>query len=223
MSSSDQQQPPSAPKALSSISFSDAIKLRRSIYALNNTSPISNEKIVQIVKDAMHHVPSSFNSQSARLLVLLGADHTKFWEMAMSCHHEAAGSDTAKWERTNPRMEGLKKAYGTIVFYEDSATVRQFQDKFPAYHDIFPEWSVQSGGMHQFVLWTALEAEGLGANLQHYQVVESVSKKASEIWGVDKDWDMAAQLVFGGVEDGGRPTEAKEKKSTDETVKVFGA
>lgn len=203
--------------------FLDAIKLRRSIYALNNTSPISNDKIVQIVKDTMNHVPSSFNSQSARLLVLLGAEHIKFWDMAMSSHHTAAGSDTAKWERTRPRMEGLKKAYGTIIFYEDAATVRQFQAKFPAYHDIFPEWSVQSGGMHQFVLWTALEAEGFGANLQHYQVVESVSKQASEIWGVDGDWDMAAQLVFGGVEEGGRPMEAKEKKSTDETVRMFGA
>lgn len=120
-------------------------------------------------------------------------------------------------------MQGLRKAYGTILFYEDSATVRQFQDKFAAYHDIFPEWSVQSGGMHQFVLWTALEAEGLGANLQHYQVVESVSKEAAGMFGVPESWDMAAQLVFGGIEEGGRPTEAKEKKSTDETVKVFGA
>jgi len=171
----------------------------------------------------MTHVPSSFNSQSARLVVLFGADHRRFWDMAMSCHHAAAGADDAKWARTKPRMEGLRKAYGTVLFYEDRGTVRAFQDKFPAYRDIFPDWSVQSGGMHQFVLWTALEAEGLGANLQHYQVEPSVAEKARKMWGVSAEWDMAAQLVFGGVEEGGRPVEAKEKKSTDETVLVFGA
>jgi predicted oxidoreductase (fatty acid repression mutant protein) len=77
-------------------------------------------------------------------------------------------------------------------------------------------------GMHQFVLWTALEAEGLGANLQHYQIVESVSTRAADMYDVPKSWDMKAQLVFGGVKEGGRPTEPKEKKSTDETLKVFG-
>lgn len=141
----------------------------------------------------------------------------------MTEHKAAAGSDTAKWERTQPRLEGFKKARGTVVFYEDAATVREFQDKFPALKEVFPEWSVQSGGMHQFVLWTALEAEGLGANLQHYQIVKSVSEKAAEMFGIPKDWDMAAQLVFGGIEEGGRPMEPKEKKSTSETVKVFSS
>jgi len=77
--------------------------------------------------------------------------------------------------------------------------------------------------MHQFTLWTALDAAGLGANLQHYQIVESVVTRAAEMYKVPESWSMQAQLVFGGVAEGGRPTEAKPKKSTDETVKVFGA
>lgn len=61
--------------------------------------------------------------------------------------------------------------------------------------------------MHQFTLWTALDAAGLGANLQHYQIVESVVTRAAEMYKVPESWSMQAQLVFGGVADGGRPTE----------------
>jgi predicted oxidoreductase (fatty acid repression mutant protein) len=50
--------------------------------------------------------------------------------------------------------------------------------------------------MHQFVLWAALEAEGFGANLQHYNPV--VDRKVQEHWNVPLDWSLKAQLVFGG-------------------------
>lgn len=84
------------------------------------------------------------------------------------------------------------------MFYEDDATVSEYQNKFAAYKDIFPAWSEHTSGIHQFVLWTALEAEGLGANLQHYQTVASVSQRASEMYDIPKSWIQKAQLVFGG-------------------------
>lgn len=49
--------------------------------------------------------------------------------------------------------------------------------------------------MHQFTIWTALEAEGLGANLQHYNPL--IDQKVAETWGIDSDWVLNAQLVFG--------------------------
>lgn len=42
--------------------------------------------------------------------------------------------------------------------------------------------------MHQYMLWTALEAEGLGANLQHYNPLPN--QKASEIWKIPLQWDL---------------------------------
>lgn len=69
------------------------------------------------------------------------------------------------------------------------------QDRFAAYADKFPIWATQSDAMHQFTIWTALEAEGLGANLQHYNPL--IDQKVSEEWGIDKDWELNAQLVFG--------------------------
>lgn len=72
--------------------------------------------------------------------------------------------------------------------------------------------------MHQFALWVALEAEGFGANLQHYNPL--VDQKAQEHWGVPLEWKLRAQLVFGGR--AGEPGE-KEVKPLEERVFVHGA
>jgi len=50
--------------------------------------------------------------------------------------------------------------------------------------------------MHQFAAWTALEAEGFGANLQHYNPI--IDDKVRAQWNVPEDWNLRAQLVFGG-------------------------
>jgi predicted oxidoreductase (fatty acid repression mutant protein) len=50
--------------------------------------------------------------------------------------------------------------------------------------------------MNQFTLWTALEAEGLGANLQHYNPI--IDERVAAEWDVPLGWSFRAQLVFGG-------------------------
>ena len=60
-----------------STSFNEAVKARRSIYALSASSPISDAAITTIVNEAVKHSPSSFNSQSSRAILLLGEEHTK--------------------------------------------------------------------------------------------------------------------------------------------------
>lgn len=49
--------------------------------------------------------------------------------------------------------------------------------------------------MHQFAVCTALEQEGLGANLQHYNPL--IDARVAAEWGVPEDWELSAQLVFG--------------------------
>jgi predicted oxidoreductase (fatty acid repression mutant protein) len=58
--------------------FFDFLKERRTYYQLNKEAPISDKEISDIVEQAFFHVPSSFNSQSTRLVVLLDKDHDKF-------------------------------------------------------------------------------------------------------------------------------------------------
>ena len=49
--------------------------------------------------------------------------------------------------------------------------------------------------MHQYVLWTALEAEGLGVNLQHYN--PPIDKRIESDYDVPETWSLKAQMVFG--------------------------
>lgn len=89
-------------------------------------------------------------------------------------------------------------------------------DSFPLYKDNFPVWSDHTNAMHQYVIWTALEAEGLGASLQHYNpLIDSAVQKE---WNIPENWKLIAQMPFG------KPLAApgdKEYKDVDARVKIF--
>ena len=92
--------------------FKDAVKHRRTIYGLNKTSPIDDKKIEEILNLAIKEVPSSFNSQSARLVVLLKDEHDKFWDIVSTILKVHVPED--KWEHTASRMKMFADAYGTV-------------------------------------------------------------------------------------------------------------
>lgn len=72
--------------------------------------------------------------------------------------------------------------------------------------------------MLQFAVWVALEAEGLGANIQHYNPI--IDAKVADEWKIPSSWKLAAQLVFGGRTG---PAGDKEFKPVEDKFKVFGA
>jgi predicted oxidoreductase (fatty acid repression mutant protein) len=92
------------------------------------------------------------------------------------------------------------------------------QDNFALYADKFPGWATQSNAMTQLAIWTALELEGLGANLQHYNPL--IDAKVQAEWKVPEDWVLNAQLVFGTPT---APAGDKEFAPIEDRVKVFGA
>lgn len=51
------------------------------------------------------------------------------------------------------------------------------------------------GSLIRISAWTALEEEGFGANLQHYNPL--IDDKISSTWGVPQTWSLKAQLVIG--------------------------
>ena len=81
------------------------------------------------------------------------------------------------------------------MFFTHRPSIKQQEESYPSYADKFGHWAEQTDGMHEFVLWTALEAEGFGANLQHYNPV--INQKVAAQWGLPEDWELDAQLVFG--------------------------
>ncbi|WP_422657423.1 nitroreductase family protein [Paenibacillus sp. EC2-1] len=199
-----------------STDFNTALKNRRSYYAISKDPVISDDRIQEIVNDAVKHTPSSFNSQSARVLVLLGEQHDKLWNLTEEVLREVVGGSDEKFSSTAQKMAGFRAGYGTVLFFEDSSVIANLQENFALYADNFPIWSLQSSGMLQFVVWTALEAEGLGASLQHYNPL--IDEKVRLEWNLPESWKLLAQMPFG------KPTAEpgeKEFQPLEDRVKIF--
>jgi predicted oxidoreductase (fatty acid repression mutant protein) len=58
-----------------------AVKYRRTVYGLNDKSPVPDERILEIVREVALTSPSSYNTQPGRIIVLLGAPHKKLWDI----------------------------------------------------------------------------------------------------------------------------------------------
>ena len=189
---------------------------RRSIYALSNQLPVSNDDVVKLVEHAILHTPSAFNSQSARIVVLFGDDHNKLWDITEETLKAIVG-DEEKFKGTKDKIAGFRAGAGTVLFFEDKGVVRSMQEAAPLYADKFPIWSHQTSAMHQYVIWTALASLDIGANLQHYNPV--IDQKVAEEWNIAEDWELNAQMVFGAIE---QPAGDKAFKPVEERMKVFG-
>ena len=51
--------------------FAEAMAHRRSYYSIGSDSPVLDEEIVHVIREAVKNVPSAFNSQSTRIVLLL--------------------------------------------------------------------------------------------------------------------------------------------------------
>jgi len=60
----------------------DAIADRASIYAISHSSPIPDDRIVEVVSHCLKHAPGPFNVQSARVILVLGDEHYRLWDIA---------------------------------------------------------------------------------------------------------------------------------------------
>lgn len=193
------------------------VEKRRSIYALDAQLPVANAEVVKLVEHALLHTPSSFNSQSVRLVVLFGADHHKLWQITEDTLR-AVVNDDEKFESTKQKIDGFKEGAGTVLFFEDRNVIRGMQEAYPLYAEQFPIWAHQTNAMHQYVIWTALASIDIGANLQHYNPI--IDQQVASTWKLSDDWELNAQLVFGAIK---QPAGDKEFQSIDERMQVFGA
>ncbi|MGO1512577.1 MAG: nitroreductase family protein [Psychrobacter sp.] len=189
---------------------------RRSIYALSDELPVANDEVIKLVEHAIMHTPSSFNSQSTRVVVLLGDEHQKLWDITENALHKIV-DDEENFKSTKKKIDGFKAGAGTILFFEDQSVVKALQEKAPLYADKFPVWAQQTCAMHQYVVWTALASIDVGANLQHYNPI--IDQEVADTWDISEDWELNAQIVFGAIE---QPAGDKTFEPMEERLKVFG-
>lgn len=180
---------------------------RRSYYDIDNDietlTSISDDKIRETVEFAVMHVPSPFNSQSSRAVLLLGDEHKKLWITAKDILQKIVAPE--HFAVTESKIDThFAAGYGTVLFYEDMEVIEGMQKAHPLYSENFPVWSQQTSGMLQFAVWTMLEDLGLGASLQHYNPL--IDGEVAQMWHINPKWKLIAQMPFG------NPTREPEEK-----------
>lgn len=178
------------------MSFLGHIKQRRTIYAVGKNVALTPEQIESVIKEAVNHSPSAFNSQTSRIVTLFGESHLQFWNIVRETLRKIVPE--AAFEGTNTKINSFAAGYGTVLFYEDQDVVKSLQEQFALYADNFPVWSEHSSAIAQFAVWTALSEQNIGASLQHYNPI--VDAEIAEIFDIPANWKLRAQLVFGSIE-----------------------
>lgn len=194
--------------------FNSVIKNRRSIYGINKEVSISDEKIQEIINYAVMHTPSAFNSQTARLVLLFGNNHDRLWDITKESLSKTQTAE--RFVLTDEKINSFRNGYGTVLFFEEMTIIEGLQKQFPRAKENFPVWAQHSSGMVQFVVWTSLEMEGLGASLQHYNPL--IDEEVKKQWSIPVNWKLIAEMPFGNPI---APAKEKEFQPIEMRVKVI--
>ena len=184
--------------------MSEAIKLfenRRSIYAIGNELPISEEEVTALIKAAGKASPSSFNSQTSRVVILMDDAHQKLWNIVEKTLEPLTPAEA--FPNTQAKLASFAAGKGTILFFEDMDVVRSLQEQFALYAENFPIWSDQSAGIAQHAVWVALAEANIGANLQHYNPI--IDEEVAATWNIPANWKLTGQMPFGSIESSAAP------------------
>lgn len=175
--------------------YKQAIKNRRSHYAIKKSSIITESKIIENVEYALKHTPSAFNVPCQAVAVLFGICHEQLWTITMETLRKIIPKES--FAKTEEKIRSFGMGYGTVLFFNDEDVIRDLQSNYTLYKDNFPIWAEQSVGMLQSNVWTMLEIEGLGASLQHYNPL--IDEEVKRFFDVPKSWKLVAQMPFGDV------------------------
>lgn len=178
---------------------------------------VADSRVVELIDELLTTMPSPFNVQSARVVLLLGDHHREVWQLVA----EALRSILPE-ERFKVSKEKIDRSFasghGTVLFYEDTAALNHLRENYPLYADNVEIWSEQSSGMLQFAMWTALEEFGYGASLQHYNTL--IEYSIVERWHINPDWRLIAQMPFGAPVD--TPPQREQRSLPQSRRVVFG-
>lgn len=194
--------------------FLHTIINRRSIYGLGRDITLKKDILIGKIEAVAKMVPSAFNGQSARVVILLDNHHKRLWEIVSQTLQAIVPAE--KFAATEQKISAFSEAYGTLLYFIDTQTVANQQEKFPLYQEKFPVWAEQENGMVQFALWSMLSENLIGANLQHYNpLIDDAVKKE---WNLPADWQLTAQMPFGNIK---QPPAEKTFIPLEEKVRVF--
>ncbi|MDL2252603.1 nitroreductase family protein [Ruminococcaceae bacterium OttesenSCG-928-I18] len=173
--------------------FLEAVRKRQSIRVLGKPIAIDDRELVRLLGELIMNLPTANNMQSTRMVLLLGEEHNKLWDIVLETLKKQPGSNIG--ERTEKKLAGFKAGHGSILFFDDEAVTREYMQKYPLYTDQFPLWALQQNGMLQFAVWTALADKEIGASLQHYNPL--INEAVKQAWNLPEPWELYSQMPFG--------------------------
>ena len=174
--------------------FVQAIGHRRTCYHLGPHQLVATDEIIDMLDTVLLNIPSAFNGQSTRLVLLMGEHHLRLWEIVKQRLAEIVAS--GNFERTREKIDSCFAAgCGTILFYEDTRVVEQQKREYEIYASALDEYSSQTSAMHQLAVWTMLADMGFGASLQHYNPL--IDYRVASEWQLPEWWRLKAQMPFG--------------------------
>ncbi|UPL00985.1 hypothetical protein LCI18_011919 [Fusarium solani-melongenae] len=200
--------------------FLAAAKHRRTVYGLKDTSPVSDDRIEKIITEVLSFSPSSYNTQPGRITLVLGEKHKQLWDVVIE-HAEPIlkGAGPGVWDAMGPRFQAFKNAYGSVLFWDSGETIKSSQETHQSAAHMFPQFADHASGMAQILVWTALELEGFGANLQHMGAIPPVEAALKKFLEVPDDYSLKANLNFGEL---AQPhPEVPEKLPLSKTLKII--
>lgn len=195
--------------------FKQLIEKRRSIYAIGAQPDLSDTQITQIVQETLKYCPTAFNSQTGRLVLLFGEHHKILWHIVLDALRLVTPEE--RFAQTKAKIDSFAAGRGTVLYYTDTQTTKELQEKFPLYADKFPVWAQQASGILQFMVWTALAEADIGASLQHYNPL--IDEQTAETFQLSRNWELVAQMPFGNILE---PAGDKTFLPLQDRMKVFG-
>lgn len=198
---------------MSATAYMEAVMGRRSRYDLGSDLEVSEDRILELVREVVQAAPTAGNAQGSKVVVLLGAAHLRFWDLVVEIFQGRLSEE--RFPKTRKKLLGFKAGTGTVLFYEDEEILEGLKEKYARHGERYETWAMHGSGMQQFALWTAFSAEGIGASLQHYNpVIDEAVKEAFHIPG---HFRLVAQMPFGRILSEPEP---KEKRPVEEKVLV---
>ncbi|KAM0437904.1 hypothetical protein ACHAPT_002269 [Fusarium lateritium] len=196
-----------------------AAKHRRTVYGLKGTSAVSDSRVEEILQQVLSFAPSSYNTQPVRITLVTGEKHKQFWDTIIAAAEPILkGAGEEVWNTMNGLFQAHKGAYGSVVFWESGKSIKEAGETHQAAAHMFAEFGDHATGMHQILVWTALELEGLGANLQHLNAIPPVEAAVKKFLDVPEDYKLKAHLNYGDEAQEHPPV--PQKLPFSETIKV---
>lgn len=175
--------------------FLEVIAQRRSHYALAPEWVQPEEKVMETIGQLVYNMPSAFNNQSFRVVLLKGEQHKKLWKMIEDKLISMIGQERYDSGTRDKIHNAFMSGVATFLYYDETQTTKALQEQFPTYADNFPLWYHQVQGMNQFVIWSALTEMGFGASLQHYNGL--IDEEIAREFNIPESWELVAQMPFG--------------------------